>query len=176
MATLQVKKNAGSLATRQRQRGKAVDAAMKARARLWGETVKQNAVSLSQGTISAAALRRYSPGLYSRARAANPGFDAVLNRQTGLLAASWRMQVWAMSDKTTVTVFNTAPYSGFMLGTVKMRPRPILDFARGQVKPFSRQVLDAKRQGERCPAGSLLFDLVQVGVTVTFAYGGAAAP
>ena len=175
MPTVSLRTNANALATRQRLRGKTVDAALKARARLWGETVQKNAVSLSQGPIKTAQLRGYSPGLYSTARAANPYFDAQINAQSGVFAASWRVRVWSIGDKLTITVLNVAPYAGYMTGTDKMRRRDILGRATGQIRPLSLALLDAKRQAERSVGGSLLLELAQVTLTVGVAYGGAGA-
>lgn len=168
------KTNANGLAARQRFRGKQVDAAMQAQARLWGQQVKARATALSQGTLSASRLRGYKPGLYSTRRAGNPAFDAVVNKQSGLLARSWTFGVWSFTGHVTVTVFNTAPYSGYLMGTARMRMRPILAVATGAI-PFGAMMLKAKRQAEQSSTGgSLVLELVQVAATVGVAYGGAA--
>lgn len=174
MPILSVRTNGNHLAARQRIRGKAVSTAMRAQARAYGESVKSNAVALSQGTISDTMLRAYSPGLYSRARAGNAFADAEINTHTGLFAKSWQVRVWSVGDNLTVTILNLAPYSAYMLGTVKMRKRDILGRATGQLKPFYMQMLQAKRKGEGSVSGSgLLMDLINVTVTVGIAYGSA---
>lgn len=174
MSMLSVRTNGNHLAARQRMRGKAVSSALKAQARIYAESVKSNAVILSQGSISEAMLRAYSPGLYARARAGNAFADAEINKHTGLFASSWQARVWSVGDSLTITVLNLAPYSVYMLGTVKMRKRDILGRATGQLKPFYLQMLQAKRQGEKSVSGSgLLMELINVTVTVGIAYGGA---
>lgn len=152
----QILTNAKRLATRQRFRGTAVDAALKAEARAYGELVRTRAIALSQGTISRKALRAYKPGLYSRGRAGNPLFDAVINKQSGIFAASWRLGVYTFAGHITVTVSNAAPYSRFMQGTDKSRKRPILNMATGQGAIFRKAILDAKRRAERANTGGSL--------------------
>lgn len=165
--------NAKSLARRQRFRGTQVDAALKATARLWGQQVKTRAESLSRGTITTAQLRQYRPGLYSTLLAAQPLFDAKINSHTGLFAASWRLGVWTTRSGVTVTVWNQAPYAQFMQGTERMRRRGVLD-AAAEPYSFSRMALRAKRTAEsEGGGGSLLLELVQVGISVGAAYGGA---
>lgn len=174
MAAVSFKTNAISLAARQRIRGKAVSAAMQVQARLYGETLKRAAESLSQGPMTTAQLSQYKPGFYSTSRTGDVYSDAVINQQTGRLRNSWYSGVGTFSGHVTVTVWNTSPEAKFMLGTSKMRKRDILGRAIGQIKPFSTQMLQAKRQGEQSVGGSLALELVNVAITVGVAYGSAA--
>src|SRR6185312_10824016 len=121
--------NAKHLAARQRTRAKAVDAAMIAGSRGWGEAVKQRAIRLSQGPLKTAELRHIRPGLYSTLNPPSPTFDVVVNMQTGLFARSWRCATWSFSGSVTTTVYNAASYSGFMDGTSRMRQRLVLKAA-----------------------------------------------
>jgi len=164
--------NAKALARQQRFRAARVDAGLKRQARLWGQAVKARAEALSRGPLTQAQLRQYRPGLYSTARGARPAFDATVNSHTGLFAASWRVGVWAVAGGVTVTVWNQAPYAGFMQGTERMRRRGILD-AAAQPYSLSLMALRAKRSAEADGGGSsLLLDIVQIGVSVGSTYAG----
>ena len=121
--------NAGNLAARQRYNAAVVDQAMRDACRLYGAAVTQQARTLSKGPISTAELSKYKPGMYSTKRPARPAFDAIINAQTGLFAASWHFGTWSFTGHVTVTVYNTAPYAKYMMGTARMRERPILDEA-----------------------------------------------
>lgn len=90
-----------------------------------GKKAVQRAYQLSQGSFSTQALRKLGNPYKI---AGSPPFDpAIINRQTGLFAGSWRYMVVPTTDGTELRVFNIAPYSIYMLGTVKMIARPILD-------------------------------------------------
>ena len=167
--------NAGNLATRQRLRGRAVDAALKAEARAWGQAVRAQAERLSQGTLTAANLRqmdgpysvRFSPGAAGQS-------DAIINRRTGDFAAGWRVGVWAYRDGVTVTIWNASRESTFMAGTRLMRLRPVLVEARGAVHSLSAGALRAKRRAEATGGGfSLGLELINTAAAVGGAYGGA---
>ena len=121
--------NAGNLAARQRYKANLVDQAMKDACRMYGAALTQQARTLSKGPISTAELSEYKPGMYSTKRPARPAFDAIINAQTGLFASSWHFGTWAFTGHVTVTVYNTAPYAKYMMGTARMRERPILDEA-----------------------------------------------
>jgi len=166
--------NTKSLAACQRTRGKVVSAAMKAQSKAWGEAVKRSAEALSQGAISTQDLQRYKPGLYSQARAASPNFDAEINKHSGKFASSWRVGTWDFANYVTTTVWNECEYARFMVGTVRMRKRDILGRAQAQSPSHSLMMLQAKRKAEGSVSGSLVMQLVNVAVTVTVAYGGAA--
>ena len=168
--------NAKSLATRQRFRAKQVDAALQAQARKWGSDVKARAMILSNGPLTTAQLRRYRPGLYSTQLPPRAVFDALVNRQSGEFARSWRIRVASYAGHITVTVLNDADDAKWMQGTSKMRLRPILKLATSQVSSLTKRALTAKQSAEQAATGGSLFlELVKVSVTVGAAYGGAAA-
>lgn len=181
---VQFRTNANHIAARQRERAAKVDAAMKAGSAAWGQGVMRRAVALSQGPLKTAMLRQYRPGLYSTASPSNPAFDAVINSQTGLFARSWRVSTWGYSGHVTTTVYNVAPYSGFMMGTARMRFRGVLEAAvngrPGQVaavvrpSTFTRTIHASKvmAEGSGYGAASFVGELVQIGVGVVAAYAG----
>lgn len=94
--------------------------------------MKQRAIVLSSGTYSTAylqhAARQRIPhrGLYSLAAPAPPDSPFIINAQSGGLRAHWQTRVVVVRDGTSLTLFNTDPKAKFMLGTVKMMFRPIL--------------------------------------------------
>src|SRR6186997_3006498 len=79
----------------------------------------------SQGPYSTAELRRLGHP-YARRHGA-PGLDpSLINRQSGLLARSWRREGPLEKDGGLHTsVFNDAPEAFFMGGTEKMFERPL---------------------------------------------------
>lgn len=125
--------NAGNLAARNRFKAKLIDAALKKACKDYAIAVQSQARRLSQGPLKTAALRRIKPGLYSTKRPARTVFDATINMQTGLFAQSWHYGTYSSAGGVTVTVWNSAPYAKYMMGTLRMRQRPILDMAMGMV-------------------------------------------
>ena len=121
--------NAGSLAARQRYRANFVDQALKDACRAYGAAVMAQAINLSRGPLKTAALNRIKPGLYSKKRPVREMFDAIINVQTGQFENSWHFGTWAYSGHVVVTVWNSAPYAKYMMGTTFMRERPVLDRA-----------------------------------------------
>lgn len=95
--------------------------------------MKLQAIRLSHGELKTKQLRRLAKqvnrgrGLYSQASPVPPMNPGILNLQTGRLARSWQTRLTFQADGTQVTLFNTARYAKFMLGTVKMIARPILE-------------------------------------------------
>src|SRR6185312_1744554 len=157
--------NAKHLAARQRTRAKAVDAAMIAGSRGWGEAVKQRAIRLSQGPLKTAELRHIRPGLYSTLNPPSPTFDVVVNMQTGLFARSWRCATWSFSGSVTTTVYNAASTAS-------------ITGANATQTPFTQAIRRVKVATETAYTGgsygsaSFVGDLVSIGTGIIAVYAG----
>lgn len=181
MLKVQFRTNANELAARQRLRGNAVTKAMEAALVTWANEVKTEAIKLSEGTKSTAELNKYKPGLYSRARTADPVLDAIVNKQTGDFAASWKVVAISGLGYSMVTILNDSAHAGFMMGTTRMRFRGVLDAAIaksgmnlgtfGPMAPGTMYVLNAKRKTESAYTGSsFAMDLAGVFFSIGYTY------
>jgi len=94
--------------------------------RLSGLAMVKRARALSQGWLRTRDIRRMKPRPYSIG--GNPPVDpAIINRQTGNLQWRWQSRVTKQQDSVQITLWNTARYAKYMIGTFKMQPRPILE-------------------------------------------------
>ncbi len=122
--------NAGNLAARMRTRSQHYAKECAVALRENAETLKRKAQQFSQRRFFSLRDLRKMGHPYA-VRAPRPPVRAhILNRQNGRLYQAWRVSVVRPNtDRVTATVYNTAPYSRYMLGTRYMIPRPILDEA-----------------------------------------------
>lgn len=89
-----------------------------------GVAFVKRARTLSQGGFASKILTQM--GHPYRIGGSPPHDPAIINMQSGRLASSWQFRVSPQAGEIQLTVFNTAPYAKFMLGTRMMITRPIL--------------------------------------------------
>lgn len=93
---------------------------------------KTTAIRLSHGPLKTEHLQRMARefnkgrGLYSTAAPAPPMNPAIVNLQSGRFSRSWQTRVTWNGAGTSMTLWNTAPYAKFLLGTNKTIARLIL--------------------------------------------------
>lgn len=128
--------NAGNLAARKRILAGKTEERFRVAAKLFGAEMQRIAEDMSSGRISTAELRRLGHP-YARRLPVNsaPLPDFLINSQTGLFRASWKMRVTKTRDGWTVTLYNDSPYAKFMIGTSKMRERAILQRVLLKMQP-----------------------------------------
>lgn len=120
--------NAGALALQKRALAGQTEERFRQVAQAQARAMKAAAERLSRGSLSTATLRRMGHPYSRRFPAGAAGQpDAVINRQTGRLAASWKTRVQKTARGYTLTLWNDAPEAKFMMGTKSMRARPILE-------------------------------------------------
>ena len=162
--------NAGSLASTKRLLADQVHNNLRSAARIHAKKMKAEAVRLSNGTITAAQLRTYQPGLYSRAVVGvySPAFDALINSHSGVFKASWRTRVQETKDGWTITLLNDSKEAAYMMGTKRMRMRPILievdRILHGELPAQVRKV--TRRAGQEYGKGGSAFGAVLYGIGV----------
>lgn len=72
----------------------------------------------------------------------------IINRQSGTFYASWQMRVLKNSEGIYASVYNSAPWARYMVGTKKMIARPILDEALFRTQDRRRKNLqNARKRG-----------------------------
>lgn len=147
--------NAGNLAARQRRRSeKYIAEVQEANAQNAGVLMKKAKQFSQRQFVSTAQLRRM--GHPYAVRDPRPPVRAhIINRQNGLLYQSWRTSnVRTGTDKTVATVYNTAPYSRYMMGTTKMIARPILSEAMSRTRvERERNINNARRRAYYAATG-----------------------
>jgi hypothetical protein len=92
-------------------------------------------------------LRAYKPGYYSTARGAKKR-DYIINEQTGRFKQGWRKRpVKRAGNEFTVSIFNVAmPVAAFLiLGTYKMRERPIMKKVIEESRPLVNKIMSRHR-------------------------------
>ena len=162
--------NAGSLASTKRLLADQVHNNLRSAARIHAERMKAEAVRLSSGTITLDELRSHRPGIYSRAivGAYSPAFDALINSHSGVFKASWRTRVQETKDGWTITLLNDSKEAAYMMGTKRMRMRPILievdRILYGELPAQVRKV--TRRAGQENGKGGSAFGAVLYGVGV----------
>ena len=96
----------------------------------------QVARQYSEGPYSLAELRRMGHPYATRHPAA-PLDPAIINRQTGRFAASWRLEEVTAGDGSMLRLTNDAPYAGFLkTGTRFMIARPIEEKIAVETEPL----------------------------------------
>lgn len=151
--------NAGTLARKNIDRQKLLRMELERARRESQKAIKRTAEALSSGTTSTATLSAPPPGLnhpygyggYNsrgiRGPVPNGGELGIINEQTGLFRNSWEADGYSFPDRQVITLWNDAPYAADMLGTDKMRARPILNIIRQREYPaFVRRFEEAKRR------------------------------
>ncbi len=123
-------------------------------AALWHRAVWE----LSAGSVKQSTLSQGPPGLnnpygYGPSNSRGPrgavpyGNLAIINRQSDDFAASWDTVGLVTTNSVTVLIFNTSPHAKFLLGTDRMKRRPVLEeLHRLEDAPFSRRVASAIRK------------------------------
>lgn len=85
---------------------------------------------------------------YSKVAPMPPMKEYIINRQSGTFYASWQMRVLKNAEGIYASVYNTAPWARYMVGTKKMIARPILDEALERTKDRRRKNLqNARKRG-----------------------------
>ena len=112
------------------------------------EILRKKARQFSQRRFYSLAQLRKMGHPYATRHPRPPIQAHIINKQSGRLYDSWRINIKPNPDGMTATVFNTAPYSKYMMGTRYMIPRPILDEALERTKAERRRNLhNARRRG-----------------------------
>lgn len=120
--------NAGALAARKRVLAGKTAEAFRAVAQGQGKEMVRVAESLSAGTLTAAALQKAGHPYARRRVPGSAGVaDFIINKQSGDFAAAWHSRAQKTRQGWTVTVWNDDKAAAYLMGTSKMRVRPILD-------------------------------------------------
>jgi hypothetical protein len=104
-------------------------------------------IRYSSGSISQARLRQFKPGKYSTKRPSQKR-DYIINAHVGTFRAGWRKRrVMRQGKKFFVSLFNAAmPVAAFLLlGTRKMRDRPLLQQVVTDTRKLVNQVMSRAR-------------------------------
>lgn len=130
--------NAGNLAANKRVLAGKVSENMRRAAQTQAAKLKFVAQSLSSGNVSTAQLRQMGHP-YSRRLGVDsgPAPDYIINRQSGLLAASWVCRAQKNRNDWTVSLWNTAPQAVYLaFGTKTSRARPIMEEVMRRTSPL----------------------------------------
>lgn len=122
---VQVRMSTKALTLRTRDRGQGISTAILGAERMSADAMVKRARAMSQGFLRTRDLRRL--GHPYRIGGDPPLDPAIINTQTGNLQWRWQARVTIQKDGTQITLWNTARYAKYMLGTRKMMRRPILD-------------------------------------------------
>lgn len=127
--------NAGNLAARQRRRSVQYIKEIEQANRENAEVLRRKAAQFSQRQFFSTKQLAEMDHPYA-VRAPRPPVRAhIINRQSGTFHKSWRVStVRTGTDRVVSTVYNTAPWSKYMMGTKYMIARPILDEAMARTK------------------------------------------
>ena len=120
--------NAGALALKHSAFAMSTRAKFEAAAKAHADFLVAIARELSSGTTSTEELiamghpysTRYAPN-------SGPSPDYVINAQTGALRDGWQARADLEAGNWVVLLWNETSYAKFMMGTDRMRKRPILD-------------------------------------------------
>ena len=123
--------NASQLSAVYRRRAQAVRPAFRRAMQASTMEIKRTAMEFSSRTgLPPAALRRLGHPFAARLpKDSGPYPDSQIGQRTGRFRAGWRAQTRETADGLEGQVWNDAPQARFMLGTRKMRKRPILERA-----------------------------------------------
>lgn len=151
--------DAKEIAMRNRRRARALMRNLKKAIEVSEVAIWKEAVKNSEGTTSTAALSAAPPGLNhpygigmanrrgARGSIPNGGDPGIINQQKGTFKASWDTKATVRTDAQMIVLFNDSKEAKFMMGTSKMRPRPILvNIHKTQDKPFTMRLAEAKRK------------------------------
>lgn len=87
------------------------------------------ALSLTSGPFKTAYLRKFRPGLYSKAAPRPPADPALINIQSGLLNRSWQLSQETIGPHIVTSIFNESEHARFIAASggpgSKMMKRPI---------------------------------------------------
>jgi hypothetical protein len=120
--------NAGNLGARKRILAGKTEESFRIAAKLQLVHMKSVAETLSSGPLSTKSLR-WLGHPYSKRLGPNSALlpDYVINAQSGEFRASWVCRAQKTQIGWTITLYNTSAHAKFMMGTQRMRFRPILD-------------------------------------------------
>jgi len=107
----------------------------------------QRAIQYSSGGRTYDELRRYRPGLYSVRRPARRD-DYIINVHTGTFRAGWRKRPISRSGDTfTISLYNVGMKvaAWLLLGTRKMRERPLLKKVADEARPLINRAMTRAR-------------------------------
>ena len=107
----------------------------------------QRAIQYSSGGRTYSELRQYRPGLYSTQRPARKD-DYIINVHTGAFRSGWRKRpVRRAGDTFVISLFNVGMKvaAWLLLGTRKMRERPLLKKVAEEARPLINKAMTRAR-------------------------------